>query len=88
MDVLKRKGKNALSSSGSGGCAVWDSRCLSGATVSAVTAARCKPPPHLAGTLTPPARIVHSRESFSEGAGLGFVLSDLRHQVRRQESLT
>lgn len=44
VDVLKRKGKNALSSSRSGGCAAWHSWCLSRAPVSAVAAAPCKLP--------------------------------------------
>lgn len=90
MDVLKRKGKNALSSSsGSGGCATWVSWCLSGAPVSAVAAAPCKPSPNLTGALAPQLGQPVAGEASVRVLGCALPLgTDLRHQVRRQKCLT
>lgn len=89
VDVLKRKGKNELSSSRSGGCAAWDSWCLSRAPVSAVAAAPCKPPPNLVGALT--LQLGRPMAGNTSVRALGCALplaSDLQHRVRRQECLT
>lgn len=88
-DVLKRKGKNALSCSRSGGCATWDGWCLSGAPVSAVAAEPRKAPADLAEALTPQLGWPAAGKASVRVLGCTLPLvSDLRHQVRRQECLT